>query len=181
MSLRNTAESYGWLAISVHWLMAAGIVFLLASGLYMSGLSYVDPWYLILPELHIGVGVAMLALLAVRLLLRMLDRPPRLSGSQSRQLAVRSGHWLLHILTAAVLLSGYLFSSADGRPIQVFNLFELPAVPMSMDHQDTLAGWVHEMGSWALIALTTGHALAACKHQFVDRDTTLARMLRPSR
>ena len=181
VSLRNTAEGYGWLAIASHWLMAAGVIFLLASGFYMGELSYVDPWYVLLPELHVGIGVGTLALLTIRLPLRVLDRTPGMPGSRVRLLAARSGHWLLYALTAAVLFSGYLFLSADGRPIQVFDLFHLPAVPWSIDQRDTLFARVHELGSWALVALTAGHALAACKHQFVDRDATLTRILRPSR
>jgi cytochrome b561 len=78
----------------------------------------------------------------------------------------------------ALMFSGYLISTADGREVDVFNLFSLPAMPFSIDNQEDIAGDVHEILAWTLILLSTIHGLAALKHHFVDRDNTLKRMLK---
>jgi cytochrome b561 len=35
----------------------------------------------------------------------------------------------------------------------------------------------HSFGSWALVALIVLHVLAALKHQYIDKDGLLTRML----
>jgi cytochrome b561 len=75
-------------------------------------------------------------------------------------------------------LSGYLISTADGRAIQVFDWFEVPALVTGIANQEDIAGAVHYWVAVALIALASLHGLAALKHHFLDRDGTLLRMLR---
>jgi cytochrome b561 len=77
------------------------------------------------------------------------------------------------------MLSGYLISTADGRAIDVFNLFSVPALVSGFDNQEDIAGLVHQIIAYSLIALVVLHALAALKHHFIDRDRTLKRMLNP--
>lgn len=84
---------------------------------------------------------------------------------------------LLYVLLLVLLLSGYLISTADGKPISVFGWFEVPALFSGAGQQADLAGDVHLWLAWSLVLLSALHALAALKHHFVDRDTTLKRML----
>ena len=77
---------------------------------------------------------------------------------------------------AAIMLSGYLISTADGRAIEVFSWFEVPATLSDIDGQEDIAGDIHEILAWTLIVLVALHALAALKHHFIDKDTTLKRM-----
>jgi len=74
------------------------------------------------------------------------------------------------------MLSGYLISTADGRPISVFGWFEVPALLTSIPNQEDVAGLVHEYLAWGLVILAGLHGLAALKHHFIDRDPTLLRM-----
>jgi cytochrome b561 len=76
-----------------------------------------------------------------------------------------------------LMLSGYLISTAAGRGINVFGLFSVPASINGLQNQADIAGKVHELLAFALIALTILHALAALKHHLVDRDQALKRML----
>ena len=79
---------------------------------------------------------------------------------------------------------GYSFTSspvegsttADGRGIAVFGLFEVPATLTSIPDQADVAGAIHEYLAWALVIFAGLHALAALKHHFIDRDATLVRM-----
>ena len=75
------------------------------------------------------------------------------------------------------MLAGYLISTADGRGISVFGWFDVPASITSIPEQEDVAGAVHFYLAWGLVILAGLHGLAALKHHFIDRDTTLLRML----
>ena len=86
-------------------------------------------------------------------------------------------HRLMYALMYLLLLSGYLISTADGRGINVFGLFTVPASISGLQNQADIAGELHQWLAYVLIGLTSLHVLAALKHHFVDRDQTLKRML----
>jgi cytochrome b561 len=85
----------------------------------------------------------------------------------------------MYVLVFAIMLSGYLISTADGRAIEVFGWFAVPATLQGIDGQEDVAGDVHFYLAVTLMVIVGGHALAALKHHFIDRDPTLRRMLRP--
>ena len=70
-----------------------------------------------------------------------------------------------------------MISTADGRGIEVFNWFEVPALPALIEQQEDVAGLVHYWLATSLIVLAGVHALAALKHHFINKDKTLLRML----
>jgi cytochrome b561 len=86
-------------------------------------------------------------------------------------------HLLLYLVLFCVMLSGYLISTADGRAVEVFTLFEIPAIIYGMDGQEDIAGDIHFALAILLIGLVAVHAGAAIRHHFVDKDRTLKRML----
>jgi cytochrome b561 len=176
---RNTQLSYGLVAITIHWTMALVIVGLFGLGLWMVELTYYDPWYRQAPNIHKGVGVLLSIALIFRLAWRLLNPPPppvaELTAFERTASAVV--HAVLYLLLLAVVLSGYLISTADGRGIDVFGLFRVPATVTGLPEQADLAGRIHLILAVTLIALAGVHALAALKHHFVDRDRTLRRML----
>ena len=176
---RNTEASYGLVAIALHWLIAAAVIGLFVLGLWMVDLTYYDPWYRRAPEIHKGVGILLFLALVLRLLWRSLNplpRPePNIPAFERR--ASQAVHGLLYLSLFAVMFSGYLISTADGRSIDVFGLFEVPATLSEIPNQADTAGDVHFALAIATISLAGLHALAAFKHHFVDRDRTLLRML----
>ncbi|HSH29896.1 MAG TPA: cytochrome b [Thiohalobacter sp.] len=178
--LRNTSTSYGWISILLHWLVALVIIGLFALGLWMTDLTYYDPWYREAPAIHKSVGILLFLALLLRLVwLGCNPRPVPLSNHKpwERRLA----HWthvLLYALPLLVMVSGYLISTADGRPVEVFGWFSVPATISGYDQQEDIAGEIHEILAFILIGLASVHALAALKHHFIDRDRTLRRMLR---
>ena len=176
---RNTENGYGLIAILFHWLVAAAMVALFALGLWMVDLTYYDDWYLRAPHIHKGVGVLLFLVLAVRLAWRLIDPPPRPEPGLGRLERSASAlvHRLLYLLLCATLLSGYLISTADGRPVDVFGIFTLPATLSGLPNQADTAGDLHLAMAIAAIVLAALHALAALKHHFIDRDRTLRRML----
>ena len=174
---RNTADSYGRVSILLHWLIAAVVPGLFVLGLWMVELDYYDAWYHRAPELHKGTGVLLLGVVLFRLAWRLGNPQPLLTGTPPQRRLAHTMHRVLYGILFAVIISGYLVSTADGRPIDVFGLVELPSVLSGIDRQEDIAGVIHLVLAICLIGLIALHALAALKHHLIDHDRTLIRML----
>lgn len=183
---KNSDDAYGWIAILLHWVMAVSLVFMFGLGLYMVELTYYDAWYKGSLDLHKSIGIVLFILWVVRVVWRRINSKPGPVASNSRYSAVEHKvghvvHLLLYIVMLLLMLSGYLISTADGRSIDVFSVFEVPAIPALLDKQEDIAGEIHFYLAWSLIVTVGLHGFAALKHHFVDKDKTLSRMLRPNR
>ncbi|MCW8827889.1 MAG: cytochrome b [Gammaproteobacteria bacterium] len=178
MHWRNHGDGWGAVAIALHWLSGLAVFGLFGLGLWMTGLDYYDSWYRKGPDLHRSIGVLLFIATLFRLLWRFVSpSPPALASHRPwERLSARATHALLYLLLFALMLSGYFISTADGRSIAVFDWFSLPAT-LTGEHQEDLAGEVHRVLAWSLIGLVALHAGAALKHHFIDRDSTLRRML----
>ncbi|MCM2680052.1 cytochrome b [Echinimonas agarilytica] len=178
MNLKRTPETYNAMAVTLHWLSAMVVFGLFGLGLYMVELGYYDPWYRQGPDLHKGIGVLLFIATIVRLIWRVISHtPPPLSRhSEAVRKASYLGHLALYALMLSIMLSGYLISTADGRSIDVFGWFEVPASVTSIPNQADVAGQIHLYLAWSLIALVVVHVLAALKHHFIEKDGTLKRM-----
>ncbi len=179
MQRANSASRYGLVSVLLHWLVALAVFGLFGLGLWMVGLDYYSSWYRTAPDLHKSVGILLFAVMLLRLGWRLVAAQPAALASHDRltRLAAKAGHALLYLLLFVLMGSGYLISTADGRPIEVFGLFSVPATLTGLPRQEDLAGQVHEYLAWGLMALVAVHALAALKHHWLDRDATLLRML----
>ncbi|PID42331.1 MAG: cytochrome B [Proteobacteria bacterium] len=177
--LGNNSKSYGWVAIILHWLMAIGVFFLFGLGLYMVELTYYDSWYRGAIELHKSLGVVMALAWMVRVIWRWFNANPEMAGSRLEKKAAHLVHVLLYLLMLFLMLTGYLISTADGRGIEVFSLIEIPAMPISVENQEDIAGDIHWAMAWLLISMVALHALAAIQHQVIKKDGTLLKMIRP--
>lgn len=175
----NTTEDYGGLSIAIHWLSVVVIVGLFALGLWMVTLDYYHAWYRQGPDMHRSIGVLFLGLTGVRLALRWAFPAPRPAPGVTRweNRLARGVHGLFYVLILGLGVSGYLVSTADQRPIMVFDWFAVPATVTAIPGQADATGVVHEYLAYTLIGLALLHMLAALKHHVVDRDGTLRRML----
>lgn len=163
----------------LHWITALTVIGLFAMGLWMSDLGYYDAWYHKAPFWHKSVGLSLAALVLTRLALRFIQgHPPALPTHQRwERVLARLTHLALYVLLFGAFASGYLISTADNRPAPFFGLFEIPALFTAFEHQEDIAGEIHEICVWSLIILAGLHAAAALKHHLIDRDSTLRRML----
>jgi cytochrome b561 len=83
----------------------------------------------------------------------------------------------LYVLLVAIPVSGCLYSSATGVQVVYLGMIPLPdLVPKDKALGDALR-IVHIALNSLLFAVVCIHAGAALKHQFLDRDGALARML----
>ena len=179
MQLRNSPARYGWVSIVLHWGVALVVFGLFALGLWMVGLDYYSAWRKDAPDLHKSIGITLFAIMLVRIVWRLLSPPPPPLASYSRltRIGAAFGHAFLYLGLFAVMIAGYLISTADGVGIPVFGLFEIPAVVSGLPDQADTAGVVHLYLAWVLVVFAGLHGVAAFKHHFIDRDATLTRML----
>ncbi len=174
----STKESYGLVSIALHWSMAVLVIGMFALGEYMTGLDYMDPWYTLAPHLHKSFGLVVFALLVFRFAWALGTPKPELVEMPRWEKSVAVFvHWLFYPLLFAVLAAGYMIPTAKGRGVMFFNLFEVPALVSGLSHQEDVAGVIHRWLVFFTIALVILHTLASLKHHFINRDSTLLRML----
>ncbi|THU04412.1 cytochrome b [Lampropedia puyangensis] len=173
---------YSLTAILLHWLLAAAILFLFFFGLYMVDLPF-SMQKLKYMNWHKWAGVLVLVLSIVRLATRLIKRPPplpqRMAEAMPRwqHVAHHGTHHLMYLLFFAVPLLGWAYSSAAGFPIVLFGQLPLPDfVPASPELAQLIKPW-HKLAAFALMGLIVLHVLAVVKHQFIDRDGLIGRML----
>lgn len=168
--------------MAMHWLLAVAIVGLFGLGVYMTDLPF-SPARLKLYNWHKWVGISILLLSALRLLWRITHRPPALpvaiaQAMPSWQLrAYHATHHLMYLLFFAVPLLGWAYSSAAGFPIVWFGQVALPDLLPADKVLAELIKPLHKLAALALMGLAGLHVAAALKHQWIDRDGLLQRML----
>lgn len=163
----------------LHWISALLILALFSLGVWMRSLDYYNPWYQQAPDLHKSIGVLLMAIIIMRMLTRgLLKSPSPLSSHRAWEIkAAHIVHLMMYALITTILVSGYLIATADNRGIEVFSIFELPALFTPFEEQEDIAGLIHEWGAYTLITLVIMHVAGALKHHFIDKDETLKRML----
>ncbi len=178
-SLINTREHYGWVSIVIHWIMAVALIAMYFLGDYMVELEYYDKWYHRAPELHKEIGVILGIAMIMRLLWNSLQsKPTPLDLTKPRiNLMAKLTHYAFYALVVFLVISGYLISTAKGQGIEVFGLFELPALLPDDEDRGELAGKIHEVFGVIFMLLMLLHAGASLIHHFVFKDRTLKRML----
>lgn len=178
MQLNNTPVSYGAVTKSFHWIIALAVVGMLFAGFFMGGIEdltlkiKVYGW-------HKATGVTILTLAVLRILWHIYSKKPPYVASLKpwERMAARFLHFCLYGAMIAMPLSGWMMSSAAGRPVSFFGLFTLPDLVEKNEDIAGLMNGAHFCLAWLLIAAIVVHLSAALKHHFIDRDATLKRML----
>lgn len=179
---RNTPTGFGWITIALHWLSFLLVLFLLVEGIYMVTLTYYDPLYNTLPHWHKVAGVLVLLLTLLRLLWRLTNpRPLPLPAPPWQQWSARLVHLSFYVLLLGLGVSGYIFTTAEDKPIPLFWGWQIPALKEWPSATADLAGVLHRWMAYGIGALMVLHSGAALFHHFVQRDETLLRILRPTR
>jgi cytochrome b561 len=127
---------------------------------------------------HFMLGLTVLALVLVRIAVRLLTNAPPIVPTPPKwqNLASRATHVALYALMIGMPLAGWMILSAKGVPVPFYGT-ELPAL---IAPDKALGDWIKEIhetagtvGYW-LIGL---HAAAALAHHYFWKDNTLRRML----
>jgi cytochrome b561 len=174
----GTKEHYGWVAQLFHWLTA--ILVLLAFLLGPGG----PETRVYLPErdasriLHESLGMAVLALVLLRLVWRLFDRAPEeppMPGWMA--LLAAAAHWALYGLLFAVPLSAIFGAWAEGHALNIYGFGEI-APPFAPSHDlGVTVSAAHKYLGDAIMWLAGLHAAAAIGHHLLLRDRVLVSML----
>jgi len=191
MPLKNTAETYGTIAKTLHWVSAGLFLISYGSIYYREWLAETDleNWAAI--QLHFSVGFTVLVVTLLRIIWRLLNRQPELEFTFSFQrFAIRIGHYLLYVILIIMPISGYLSIAdylASGRgSVSYFLMFEMTSlkdiqlfesIGLTLKQLEGPADTVHSfLGSRIVWLLVVGHISAALYHHFISEDRTLSKM-----
>ena len=169
---------YSALSLTFHWLTAALV---LTQVLLITAHEATDgPISREFVQIHKSVGLTILMLTLARIGWRLanpaLPLPETMPGWQ--KLIARVTHVGFYILLIGLPLGGWAASSAGGRVIEWFGLFQWPALPVPQS-RDLARSFMdaHEAGVKVLYVLLALHVGAALNHHFIDRNNVLHRML----
>lgn len=171
---------YGTVARLFHWITVLLVVTMLGIGLVMVQ-EIPRGWQDRLFVLHKGLGIVVLLVMLARLGWRVTHQPPPLPASipagQARVAEVV--HWALYALLIVQAISGYVFVTSGGYPIEVLNALGIPPLLAKREAVAGVAVAVHVAGAYLLMALIVAHVAAAAFHGFVRKDGVVARMWPP--
>lgn len=154
----KTTTGYSGLQIGLHWLVALLIVIAWFTGEGAEeAMEVVEDGGVPGFVPHVAMGLAILALVVVRVLVRLSRGAPAAPGAPGSLsvMAADWGHRLIYLLMIAVPLGG----------ISVFFL--------GLD-----VGEVHGLAANILMLVVLGHAVMALYHQYVLKDGLLRRMMK---
>lgn len=176
----TSSATYSRGAVVLHWLIAGLIAF-----------NFVAAWVsedmpkdakMQLMGNHKAIGITILVLTLLRIVWRLAYKaPPLVETLKAWEAALsRVIHAGLYFLMLAVPVAGWGLHSAAGKgaPVAMFGLFGFPALPVGSD-KPTIGMFheAHEVFADLMLVLLALHVLAALKHQFVDKDATMRRMV----
>jgi cytochrome b561 len=163
--------------IALHWLIALVIIATLGIGIYMVGLPKGMPFKATLIDFHKSLGLTVFLLVLIRILVRMAVGRPALPPMRAWQRAAASiTQVLLYAGMITMPLSGYLGSSFNQYGTRFWGI-PLPKWGWDDKALRGLFFGIHDVIAWVMIALIALHVAGALKHQLIDRDGLLARML----
>jgi len=175
--MKDTRERLSAVTVGLHWLVAAAIIGMLAFGLYIEDMER-GPDKGTMMDLHKSIGVTILALAALRILWRWRNGFPVALSAMPRwqHIAAHAVHGLLLLATVLMPLTGIMISLGGGHGLPLFGLTLVAEGATKLEILKTI-GESHGTIAWILIGVIAVHVLAAAKHQVIDRDGTLRRML----
>ena len=179
MQLRNSAQGYGAIPKSLHWLTVALVIVAWVLGTFGDDLprgTARDFGMFV----HITAGLLIIGLLITRVLWRMVDPPPPAEITPFGgwiEVAGKLTHLTLYVLLATTPIMGIVLQFARGDALPVFGFTEI-ASPWIRDRGFARSmKEIHDTLANALVILAVLHASAALIHHWVWHDRTLRRML----
>ena len=164
-------------AMVLHWVIAVLIICNAVLGLTAE--SFPDGWIRPIVDTHKSIGITVLGLALLRILWRVSHRAPPLPREFPtwEKVAAHVAHFLLYVLMIVIPVSGYLYSSAANIPVVYLGLIPLPRIIAPDPQLKEVLKNLHIALNYTLLVLVALHVVAAIKHQLIDRDGLLSRML----
>ena len=180
-----TPEKAGYTGVAVvlHWLIAALLVFEVALGLNMEGAKGADKFAVF--QLHKSVGITILLLVLLRIVWRFYRRPPPLNASGWERALAYIVHGAFYLILLALPVSGWIIVSASkiAVPTLLYGTIPWPHLPgfgamaaATKQVWEATGEFVHTNLVNVIYLLVALHVAGALKHHFIDRDSEFARM-----
>lgn len=168
--MKSSAQAYGKLAVSLHWISMLLIIVLAPLGTIMVRLGE-NPVRANLYRLHATIGGVVLLLTLVRVLWRAIDRDPEPpKGFLGMRLTLyKAVHFLLYVALLSLTLTGIGMLNASGVGLSLGSL----SPDLITTEMQTRAG--HSLISKVFIALFFVHVGGVLLHQ-VQKGDILHRM-----
>lgn len=182
MQTWNDRNAYGWVALTLHWLAAIGVLTMLYTG-FAAGFAednHDQAQHRALMGVHVAVGVAFFIIFALRITSHYVQKAPvEPDQSGALRFIARATHNLLLLMIAVQIISGPLMIWSRARPINA-GFISIPSpFATRVDSIHEIADVMHTVGRWALIVLIVLHLAGALKHLFLDRDGLFERIFVP--
>ncbi|PHS28954.1 MAG: hypothetical protein COA85_02500 [Robiginitomaculum sp.] len=179
-------ERYSRIAITLHWLIAGFIIALVPVGLFMEDTP--KAIQVTVYQMHKSFGLMVLFLSLASVGWRLLNPPPPLPTTMKpwEKILAKVTHITFFVLILAIPLSGWMMVSASPKniPTMFLTLFNWPHIwflaQMAVEQKKAIVGdlhEVHEILAFGTMGLLVLHIGAALKHQYMDKDNAMARML----
>lgn len=171
-----TANRYDRVAMTLHWIVAAFVIFVGTLGLAFDFIPRASrPFWI---NIHTIVGLVMFGFILMRALWRMAHPAPPPNPGWSRLIVVSSHitHMALYALMLVVPVIGIVAYVWHGRVFD-YGLFRLDFGVASQKSVYEPAEEMHQLGAYVLMALVAFHVVGALWHHFIARDGIFARIL----
>lgn len=182
-----TRTRYSTVAIVLHWLIAAAILFQVIMAWRMDGRT---PQGFALIQLHKSVGISILLLSLVRLAWRLTHRPPPLPAgmaTRERWLA-KVAHIGLYVIMIGLPITGWIMVSTSRIqvPTLLFGAIPWPHFP-GLAHLvgpaktawNSFGHTGHEVLAWGAYVLIALHVAGVLKHQLFSREEPVLAHMAP--
>lgn len=174
MRLTSSSQTYGAVAIAIHWVSALAVFGLLASGLVMEDMpNNADKTGLL--RTHAIIGALVLLLTLLRILWWWLADTRPAAHPDTPPLQARAAHIVHGLFYVALIVMG-----ASGIAMIVLSgagAILTGAAPGPLpDFAEYAPRAAHGVVAFLLMALIAAHVLAALYHQLVLKDRLMARM-----
>ncbi|OGV26531.1 MAG: hypothetical protein A3F18_01755 [Legionellales bacterium RIFCSPHIGHO2_12_FULL_37_14] len=173
MQLKEYASGVKWL----HWVVAIIVIPMVLGSFYLEDIPKVYRGTAII--LHKSFGFTVLCLMLIRLItIHFYARPalPAITPKWEFYLA-RVTQYALYLALICMPLSGWIMSTAAGKNLLLYGLFEIPfpGITPNKAFSQTMFT-VHEYIAYTIICLLILHITGAVKHYFYNKDNVLASM-----
>ncbi len=178
MNMTEADSRYSNAAQFFHWLSALLVASAWLLGQTRDEFARGEPRRMV-DFLHISAGQLIITMLALRLIWRFIAPPAPMETTAAGvwgDRAAKLAHILLYVLLLAVPIAGIVTLFADGKPLPLFRLGEIPSPWIGDKAFEHKAKEIHEWFANGLIFLAALHATAALAHHFHFRDGVLTRM-----
>jgi cytochrome b561 len=183
MSLSNASQSYGGLTKFFHWVVFFGFVFQYFVAAVMTRIAQAETFWGFtqgfLYNWHKSVGLLIFGFVIFRYIWRRVSTLPDWAPTLTKreQKLIHRYEQVLYLCMFLMPISGYAFVMAGGYGVHFFGIVHLPNPIGKIEWLALIAEWTHWLTAILIVIALVLHIGLVLKHQLIDGDGLLNRML----